>query len=53
METAKVSRLLLCSRNTASQATLDISEILDRSLKARTKERSSRDQIQFSVSVGN
>jgi|HubBroStandDraft_6_1064221.scaffolds.fasta_scaffold229702_3 hypothetical protein len=53
METAKVSRLLLCSRSTALQVTWDTSEIPDRSSKARTKERSSRGRIQSFASVGN
>ena len=46
-------RFLVCSRYTEAQVTLDISEILGRSLRARTKERSSLDRIQPSVSVGN
>jgi hypothetical protein len=53
MGTAKVSRFLLCSRNTATQATRDISEILDRFSKARTREKSSHDQIESFVRVGN
>src|ERR1700684_3944983 len=53
MEMPKVPRFLVCSRYTEAQVTLDISEILDRSLRARTKERSSRDRIQSSVSVDN
>jgi hypothetical protein len=53
VEVPKVSRFLVCSRNTESQVTRDISEILDRSWKARTKETPSRDRIQPAVSVGN
>jgi len=53
METTKVSRFLLCARNTEAQVARDISGISDRSSKARTKETLSRDRIQFSARAGN
>jgi hypothetical protein len=53
METAKVSRFLPCIQSTSSQVSGDISGILDRSVKACTKEIPFRDRIRSFVHVGN